>query len=351
MTETYDHTDPQIPSGDTAGTEHTSDDSIEPLEPSARAHSDQDEALRKRITEAVSKRIRRYDTFEDFYKNCKETFRRLADADEDILFFEKLYSFYVVAGTAQGANNRLAIDVFFGLRPYDKGLIINQRTLATEAGARLHYTRTDRGEVRCELIPARTEREGPEELHVLLGTISDPGKLLNESTLKRHLRLLTAYMAKTSVDGHPSIRQWLEYQYLYWFKRFYTGKKKKKLRRTRARREAKRLGRWVLTIGLSGSLLLLLQKCSPSPDESAVAINRAAESAREDAHSVRTALNNLSALADKNAGAQQTDAKRIIEQLDAILARSSPPSLPEKVDHPRQQSKNSKPTTNPPPRQ
>lgn len=283
-----------------------------------------DNSLKNRIDKTVAMRLDRYAAFDEFFNCSEELFRKLADEDRQARYFETIYSFCICPGGAMGGDNRLSVEVFFGNRPFDRGPSRSHLSLVAEHGARLHYIRSDNGSVFCTLTPAQTDNIKSAELLILLEVVSNPRELLKVERLQRHFNLLTAYMAMTSLDGDPSLWQRMRYFRLQWFKRHYVLKRKKsRLKRTRAANEIRRIGRWVLTIGLSGALLFGLQKCWPSPDDSVPAINLAAASAREGSDDIKTALADLRSITRDSTQVQSKDAQQIVERLDGILERIS----------------------------
>lgn len=164
---------------------------------------------------------RRWERYRDFIRLGKLARRRWATAAEskgDVEYLRKLHAFYVLPGGANGGQEALLIDIFFGQRPYegykrkftdDKGQLRNEIGSHTELGARLLYVRQDNGYVECRLVPARTQlssRRRPDYFrHPLL---LHPRRLRDPSVIKRHLRWLTVYMGHTSLDGAVSLYPW-----------------------------------------------------------------------------------------------------------------------------------------------
>lgn len=252
------------------------------------------EHVRKRHDAALDRRSRRYDDFKNFSEQSETLFEKIAEADDDLRYLHALYTFYVSPGGPMGGSRPRAVEVFFGKRAYDSESSATAHRFLIESGARLSYERTDSGAVLCLLAPATSENTKRTEKMFLLEVIKNPSHLLIERTLKRHLAYLTSCMAVTSLDGDPTISQRLRYAWLWSVKSFV---KEQKLKKARYSREARRIGRWVATIALSGCALFFIQRIWPESD---------AVQARAQADA--TARANVAALRDSTAAIQDSTA-------------------------------------------
>ncbi|APO93362.1 hypothetical protein BI313_00965 (plasmid) [Xanthomonas vesicatoria] len=98
---------------------------------------------------------------------------------------------------------------------------------------------------------------------VLLERIRHPDSL-NKRTLSRHLAGLAAYMAATSLDGSPTIGQRLRYAIIY-VKCRYARANGRRMQPSRLSVGVSKLLWWVFTVGLSGTVLFLLQRAIGNP--------------------------------------------------------------------------------------
>ncbi len=114
------------------------------------------------------------------------------------------------------------------------------------------YFRTDDGHVICNLYPAKSENQKPVEEVILLDYVKSPSKLTKKS--KSHWNMFVSYMEATCIDGEPSFIQRLRVFYLKNFKQFVVDKT---LQERRGSTLLKELSKYVLTIGLSGFLILV----------------------------------------------------------------------------------------------
>ncbi|MBD5034971.1 hypothetical protein VWT76_15855 [Xanthomonas citri pv. citri] len=221
----------------------------------------------KRFQAVKSIREERYRSWVRFYESAKATVTALALERKDIAYFLP-YDFHVIPGGQAGALDDLTVDVIFGIRLYDvSGDVGGQgkRPLKThsETGASLRYERTDSGQVLCLLSPGRAERTHSIVSMVLLERIRHPNSL-NKRTLSRHLASLAAYMAATSLDGSPTIGQRLRYAIIY-VKCRYARANGRRMQPSRLSVGASKLLWWVFTVGLSGTVLFLLQRAIGNP--------------------------------------------------------------------------------------
>jgi hypothetical protein len=197
--------------------------------------------------------------FEIFYKKSKPYFRYIHAQDKSIQYLSHHYGFCICPGSSDGGFNKRIVEIFWGSRPFDKvtevsGLSMTEKFIA-ERGAGLTYQLLDNGNVVISLSPAKTDYLSPIEGHIFITLLRKPKKLLNIRYLKKHWKYVKAYMNITSLEGSKSI----QYKVITWYLRnFKNTLVNKKLNGPKAISTMKEIIKYVITVGLSGFLLLLI---------------------------------------------------------------------------------------------
>ena len=174
------------------------------------------------------------------------------------------YSFYAVKGGASGGIDKRIVEVFFGSRPFDKvtmiasdgqGMPMARETLLSERGACLRYERVDDGSVLCLLYPATTDNLRQEEDFIQLSFRRNAKALSRNWIVKRDWRAFLSYMILTSLDAYPRPTDRAR---IWWLrltrKRVVHGQ----IERPRIVTAAEKVFSYVVTVGLSGFLLVIL---------------------------------------------------------------------------------------------
>lgn len=205
----------------------------------------------------MSNRHARINSYKDFRDKCNELFQSLADSDKSHTRLKSLFNLSICPKGRAGAVNEKQIEVFYGNRPIGTATTIDgnfQRQTKTEIahGATLSYDRTDDGHIICSLYPAASENQRPIEDFILLDYIKNPGQL--DKKYKKHWKFFTAYMEGTCIDGSPKIHQRIRLFYLRNFKQYAKGSV---IQQRKSVLFFKEILKYVLTIGLSGFLLLV----------------------------------------------------------------------------------------------
>lgn len=253
----------------------------------------------ERHLDAVRARLTRYRAFQRFLADAPGRLPRLYATLGVGRFYRDWYSLCVAPGGAMGGQDPRKLEVFFGHRPFDEAFVPAERpavpflpgahlSTVIDRGARLVYHRTDHGRVLCLLQPASTQFTTSREDMIRLADV-DPADLEIPTVLCRHLRLLLAYMAATSVDGIPFRGQRWRYAYLYLLRPWHHAEKDKWMW-SRASFCAYKVGKWVVTIGLSGLLLYGVQRLWPLPETVTPAIEKAEATAHRDRMDLRDAV-------------------------------------------------------------
>ena len=203
-------------------------------------------------------RYRRIKDFEKLKKISRVVFEDCLSNNKSHSRLKDLFSFYVVENGRNGGIDHRRLDVFYGNRPYDEstqadenGKLIN--VLDTAYGASLVYTRTDEGQVFCQLFPARTKKQGPIEDCIIIGLVKEPHKLIAKANL--HAKYLVSYMAATCIDGKANFWQKITVSYLWTVKQNIIDGT---IRDRKIWIYFKRFLIFILTVGCSGFVLLLV---------------------------------------------------------------------------------------------
>lgn len=202
-------------------------------------------------------RNHRISAFDRFRESSKELFASLSNSDPNAKHLDDLYSLCICPGGRNGGLSKTIVEVFYGNRPIDSEVKIDENARLTEKlvvahGATLGYLRNDNGQVICNLYPAASENQRPIEDAILLDFVRDPHTLQHRA--RRHWRYFVAYMEATSLDGDPSVVQRARVFYLRYFKQHIIDAK---VHDSRAVVVARDVSKWVLTVGLSGFLIFI----------------------------------------------------------------------------------------------
>ena len=198
-------------------------------------------------------RFERNADFEKFGESAGAIFNRLMSESDGYLQLEKIYSFFVTRDTC--------INVCYGKKQYtvamgdQSGNSINTRT---ESGAQLRIYANDFGFVQVQLFPAETQFFKHKEEFILLYASLDPKCLLKPVFQRRLMRRLNSYMAVTCLDARPTICDKSRVARLRIIKLLCVGGK---LQQRRLLTWLGSIFKYVLTVGLSGFLLLVIEKC------------------------------------------------------------------------------------------
>lgn len=265
----------------------------------------------------------KFAAFDSFFRSTNELFAGYAASDSRSKWLDDYYSLCICPGGRHGGINKKVVEVFFGNRPIDSFLELDKNLNTIEKleiahGATLAYLRRDDGRVLCRLFPAASENQRHEEDFIELADISEPSELGRMSV--RHWRYLVAYMEITCIDGSPSIWQRIIVFYLRNFRPYVSKAHSKE---SKAFVAFKEIFKYVMTVGLSGFLLLAISslKDASSKDAAGEYQRKVLESLSATQTSVRDIaeleVKSLRQLEEINVGAR--------ESLDALRSMSSKP--------------------------
>jgi hypothetical protein len=205
----------------------------------------------------------RRDDFDEFYRTAVATFKRFRDNDPRAEKFERIYMLCICPGSRAGGTNNRVVEVFWGSRPFETITLGRTWTALTEFGATLLFERDDSGFAIISIYPANTDNRKPIESSISLKLWVDPIKLKDEVYLKKLWNDFMAYMEYTSLDGNPTILQRLRISYLRNFKHLVIDNKWTPTKFSLFNRE---VFKWVLTVGLSGTIIYLVTLMTQTTD-------------------------------------------------------------------------------------
>lgn len=253
-------------------------------------------------------RQERRNDFDEFYNSAKDTFIDFRKQNPNAEKFERLYMLFICPGSRAGGNNNRIVEVFWGSRPFETITQGNSWKSLTEYGATLLFERDDSGFVMVSIYPAGTENKRPIESSISLKLWIDPLKLKNKSFLKSMWSDFMAYMECTSLDGNPTIWQQLRISYLRNFNHLVVDNK---WQPTKFIEFSKDLMKWVLTVGLSGTIIYVItqvtQPTTTETEKQLIEVNK----------NIDNVSKQLETLSKTNA-----DFKSISIATDSIAARS-----------------------------
>ena len=213
-----------------------------------------------------------YKQFDVFADNAQVIFDELLKTDVRATDLSKRYSFYAVKGGAMGGVDKRLVEVFFGARPFDHVTVLGaegggfsspRTTFMSERGACLRYERTDSGSVVCTLHPAETNNLKQVEEFIFYEVIRNPAILNSKKVVSRHWRAFISYMECTNIDSSSTFSDRVRVGWLRFTRQLSIGAK---LQRSRLHAAAERIAGYVLTVGLSGFLLAIVNYYVGSKD-------------------------------------------------------------------------------------
>lgn len=191
--------------------------------------------------------------------------------------FNYIYKENITDQTVMGVLNERNFAVSWGARHYDselrfidakRNLTAPYTVLLAENGAQLVYTLMDDGRVCVCLYRAETDRNRKDNDYILVDEISNPRKLLNKKTLKRHWNKLLTCMENTCIESKPNLASRIR---MFWLNVNYPYTEKDRMNVRRIYSESKKLFLYMLPILFSGFGLTffpyIYQKFNPSPIE------------------------------------------------------------------------------------
>lgn len=207
------------------------------------------------ITNANRKRRKRYRGFQQFREVIEEKFNRLCSEDRRGSYYRDRCGFNVLNSNRNGHTEDTVSEVFWGNYAYDRNTESKGFHLRIASGCSLVFLRHDNGYVSIYLLPGKTENQEAVQTGYVLNKNIDPSILLNDNFIKELWGMFMAYTECTSLDGEPTWCQKATYFRLWCFRRKMTNGV---ITSSRLIIFGRWIGKWVLTVGLSGLLLSLI---------------------------------------------------------------------------------------------
>lgn len=207
------------------------------------------------ITNANRTRRIRYRGFQQFREVIEEKFNRLCSEDRRGSYYRDRCSFNVLNSNRNGHTEDTVAEVFWGNYAYDRNTESKGFHLRIASGCSLVFLRHDNGYVSIYLLPGKTENQEAVQTGYVLNKNIVPSILLNDNFIKELWGMFMAYTECTSLDGEPTWCQKATYFRLWCFRRKMTNGV---ITSSRLIIFGRWIGKWVLTVGLSGLLLSLI---------------------------------------------------------------------------------------------
>ena len=221
------------------------------------------------ISIANRKRRIRYRDFQQFREVIEEKFNRLCLEDRRGSYYRDRCSFNVLNSNRNGHTEDTVAEVFWGNYPYDRNTESKSFYLRIASGCSLVFLRHDNGYVSIYLLPGKTENQEAVQTGYVLKKNIDPSILLNDIFIKELWDMFMAYTECTSLDGEPTWCQKTTYFRLWCFRRRLTNGG---ITSSRFLLFGSWIGKWVLTVGLSGLLLSVItysaSRCEDKKEDS-----------------------------------------------------------------------------------
>lgn len=207
-------------------------------------------------------RTQRIEDFEAFQKSVEGIFKKGQQQMTDYVQLVDYYGFSVCPKGRNGGVDSHLVEVFFGSRPYEQEKVVSDSFKVSthflaESGAELSLFRDDLGYVCIQLFPAKSKYGRQKEDCIILQSHLDPKKLLRHGFQKRLLLQLNSYMSVTCLEGKPTICDKMRVKIIRLNKHQVLSEEVQPVI------ALKWLGdvlKFVLTVGLSGFLLTIIEK-------------------------------------------------------------------------------------------
>lgn len=236
-------------------------------------------------SEEAQRRIERYRIFEKFLNEQTHDdnfFSKQISGDERAELMQGYYMLCVCSGSRWGGDKNDVFDLFWENRIYnvvERQGVTNRTTFRTERGAFMKILLAPDGYMSVYIFGALIDNRDKENLlqedHVPVYRLvnhCDPRRLNDRSFLTRLWKSFMAFSEKTQLDGRPSLAQRFRYWRIVMFKKCVD--ENGELCVSRFRRLVVWVAKWVLTVGLSGALLGMIQYCSTRTDDYATSLDR-----------------------------------------------------------------------------
>ena len=221
----------------------------------------------------AQRRIERYQIFEKFLNEQTHDdnfFSKQIPGDERAELMQGYYMLCVCSGSRWGGDKNDVFDLFWGNRIYnvvERQEVTNKKSFRTERGAFMKILLAPDGYMSVFIFGALIDNRNKENLvHedrvpvYRLVNHCDPDRLNDKSFLKGLWKSFMAFAEETQLDGKPSWAQRFRYWQIVTFKKYVD--ENGEMSESRFRRSVAWVAKWVLTVGLSGALLGMIQHCN-----------------------------------------------------------------------------------------
>ncbi len=222
-----------------------------------------------RIVNETTRRMERNKAFDEFRSDARELITPIAESLPQWRDYDDFYRANVLPGGWDGGANEDHVDVIFGNRPVHAFNRPDSSGFYSERGAWLRYERTLAGQINVFLFPPVVSVANIQYDNIVVLDKLDSAKGLTKYKLSQHMRGLSAWMAGGMLDQVITLSQrptyafiWACKPYLQWDARI----EQYVLHHPRILTWFGGVAKWTLTVGLSGALLFVLQRCAPPED-------------------------------------------------------------------------------------
>lgn len=190
-------------------------------------------------------------SFNEFYKNAKNTFDRLCNNDDQGKKLKDIYDLHILPRE----NDNTFIRVFWGNRAYTNSAIRGLR-MKIESGCQLCFQRLPSGKTYIYMFPGTLDDSTLYINGVLLYKNVDTNKLIEKKFIKSCWDNFMAYTLCHSLDGEPSkIQRLRNFILIHFYKKIKEGE----VSYSDFDIFYKSIFKWTLTVGFSGALLAIVQ--------------------------------------------------------------------------------------------
>lgn len=205
-------------------------------------------------------REERYKKFNEIKNNFEKNIN-LIKCHFDTDKYDKLYQFNIYDGLHSGVENNNLLykygtricNIYIDDRVDDCNFSTSNKV--RDWGASLSYNLIANGKVVVILRPAGTENFECNETYIILGWFSPEN--INYRLLYKHFKVFYSYMNITSLDGIPSL---YDKFIIFWIKFTRIMMVNKKFEERKITQISFMILKYVLTVGMSGGVLFLLER-------------------------------------------------------------------------------------------
>lgn len=215
-------------------------------------------------TEVEKTRFKRYDQFREFGEKAETTFTAFCERKERTCRYRDIYNLNICYGSRNGMDDSNIVEVFWGQRAYDNKSK-SRTNLVIERGCTMLFQKQSSGLVNVFILPGFTEYDSRVFPGINVYKSLDPARLSDTNFLLRLWNIFVSFTESTSLDGMPSIKQrFVFFYYRVSKKQLLNGE----LVSSKISVGCSSISKWVLTIGLSGCLISIVNALIQCVDNS-----------------------------------------------------------------------------------